>query len=734
LAEVVIRLRELKVKELIKIQQNIEQLIQGHSLFKKNSELLQHVFIDSQSILGIDFNKHQNNDYAFERKHFSGQIEWDVKPGHIASLLESLKIKEDIFKHSSFRNGKTDLVTTIKRQRTVLEESEQAGPAIITAEDRILRAIKSEEATLGAHIQKIKTVPLFDLKKVYINDDRSYHQNHSGWLSIYRITNIPEILVAANNLKLSRQLRMKIEKIFYNYNNSISDSISYIYFIDFKPFLEFFGNEIISESSRTVSLYNSAYNYNSIRELIDNDETYNVSSLEIKYEKIINAFEEAYMDRVLNNYNYEDINDFNIDFNVNNTKLISTNDTLVKLMGPLLFDYEKKMLVRQNELNTVSNIVSINYNVFHLFEPHLIFNTIVKEICNNFLVNLERDPNLSVKFKQQIEKLKVVRSQIQNECNSKREEGAYSDDIDRVFAQFDLLYFETDALKYFYTFNSNTELYVFWTWLYYIQNTSLHSSKGTFIMENLTKELIRVLFIVGTFDPKFLTLMECPCSEMQNFWFNNFTKLKEAIVKIIALSSFQELVKAIMKIYKDHTLYKDYILGQDSELNHSFFNEVFCEIANPLLFEKHVNNDWNKYNTYLTDHAYEQKFMYRWKHLEIFCKKYSRNFEEGYPIIYENEKGGISASLYFNCISYLTLNWYYTALDKKLVVLPRNKVTGAVLIEQIVNTKDLFAFVDPQGGLFIIGPENRKRALVFTHSVNHALWHLSMYHKISLFN
>ena len=682
----------------------------NNSLYKKvfdfnyDTILHSHIFVDTQSYIGIShkvFN-HLDDYPKIKASNLNTEVEWQLKPGHFDSFYNSINSKEILFEKSFMKCGKTDYITLEKEQTKLLSNY------------NIFTSLRSTSAF--EHVRKIKTTPFFDNPNnqqqglcvdLETNDPGKYINEQLRYFK-FSENELLTIHSSLKKIKLSRQLRMKIRKVFHNYNNGIT-TISYIYFIDFLPFLKFLERKINTHAEQIDNLIHGKIS--SVQ-----NHSFNIRFLEIEFEKILETFDDVYCDRILNNNNYEDINDFNIDFNTSLTRLISTYDSLIKLLSPYFFDYDLKMLVRQNELITVSNLISINYNSFHLLEPALIFNTIAKEILNSFKTNLEtlesKDdntlnniPKLKDNIKLILDSQKIISNEIANiieqnkSINNKLCFGIGFGDSS-YFDLFDLDYFLIDVTKYFYTFNANTELYVYWSWIYFFQNTSLYSPLGSINEHSFISELMRITLIVSTFDKGYLKNMNTPIPEVFSLWDQHFLEIKKIILLLIQATGFKKIVKAIIFIYNDFIIQRKNTQFT-SDLNWEMIEDVNSSIYRNLKLDStESRDDFAVYKDKLHTYSINKKLRpfydndsiriseERWRLLELFfLDNVDKIDKDSQPILYDESKFDLPLDYFFNCISYLTLRWYYRKTHGKICLLRRDYNMG-VPIEKFINCKN----------------------------------------------
>ena len=728
--EKILILRRLILKDLN--SDGIDEIL-NKSLYKKKFNydndliLKSHIFVDTHSYMGVSYKLFKGdpaNAAGLLNEDFRTSIEWQVKPGHFSSFFKAINSKTDILSREVYyKNGKTDFVT------------QEVKPDKLASNKMIQEHLRSTGAI--DHIRMLKTKPLHKVPDEHLDKFLSECTlDVREKLKSQKIKDIKLVNAALKKINVSRQLRTKIQKAFHNYNNAITDSIAYSTFIDFKPFLEYFKNLILENARYLEKMLIETHNGETDVNVIE--KRLSVGEIEEQFDKILQAYEESYNDRFLNNYNFEDLNDFKIDFNTSISQIITTYDPIIKLLSRTLLNDKPKILVRQSDLLTKSNLFSINYNVYHLIEPALIFNTVVKEILNSIGYNLSKETKV-------MQVIKESDSQIRQEL--KMSFGIE----DKYFNDFDLSYFKIDVIKFLYTFNGNVNLYLFWSWIYFFQNTSLYNSIGYIIERVFVREMYRLLLTVATFDFEFFenNKVECPIPELYNYWERHYASIKYIVTKITKLNAYNDLVCSLIKVYKNEIVLKEVrkankkLTGQLNDLKDEYEDgkKTDGHITHLLdLYNKKYEGDFirSRIETYTRNNLVHMPHVdTRWRTLELGYIFYHKKLEKGeglyWPEVDASNKPEDSGSLIFNIISYATLMWYYEKMNGKIDVLRRDYYTGKAIPNFIKFKNSNFLFVDPQGDFFVTDFENQKMTMKFKHSVFQSVWHLGQIIKLSFF-
>jgi hypothetical protein len=725
LTDSILEIRKLTLADLFSGNKTelCEQII-DNCLFSKYEDedkiFNSHVVSDTQSYFGLNYDKLQKNEIDFHNNNLMSIIEYQVSPGHLPYLKAGLfKSNPDLFEESvHFKNGKTDFYFKEKEYKSLKSNLE------------IYKGIRNNKELIK-HFRKLKTNPLFHVKEEFTNiEECTRKEKNPEEVDIIDIQKIlkkntfnielAKIREDLKKLKLSRQVRDKVLKVYHNYNAGILDPISYIYFIDFKEYLKYFIT-IISEFTKNVD---SVINDKGVI-IKDTPEMnpLNNSHIENQLGIFIEAFEEAYYNRVLNNYFYEDINDFSIDFNSSITQILTSYDSVIKLLSMPFQREDPHILVRQNDINTESNMVSINYNSYHLLEPSLVFSTVAKELANAIPQLIENKIKVKSNFQILINGKKLIFNDLKGLTNIN-----YLEDITKIF---DFEYFHFDVIKYYHTYNANTELYVYWSWLYMLQNTSMYSTVGYVEEEKFQNELFRILLVVYHFDSDFITdgKMQCPIPELYDYWERYYDVTLRSVGELEKSDTFVKLKSIIIEEYIERILLFD---SPEIDINNT---ENMNDDRMRFIFNHRFSNSSPGKNAVkkISDYDARDEIKNRYAFIECFSSELIPCMENG-EICNYNEKDHFSTSLYFNCISYAYLSWIFRKTGGKIHLLRRNWANGEPILDFVQLKNNEFLLIDPHGGFYSTNIKSGDEHNLFKNSILHALWHLGLVNKINLFS
>ncbi|WP_340199957.1 hypothetical protein [Ascidiimonas sp. W6] len=765
--ERVIEFREFSLRDVLTASENavssLEQLEQDslyasilfeiEALTKEKVSLADsHVFVDTHSYSGVDyfqFNKdyeEKNNPYLLDK--FKSSIELQVKPGHLHKLYAILD-GHPIFdaQKLKFKNGKTDFL---------IKEKEHGGFYSNYIVNQVYRHLNSD---IKHHVRKLKTNFLFDmveetgthpvthaLKAAYqpakeANNGKGIVNFNQLLANKYTI-DIRGLKPQIKRLGLSRQLREKILKAFSNYNNLIKDPILYGEFIELKEYLSFLKKDINKEVARLDDFFTDPILFSGR----DQPKFLSLRLIEKKWTALLEIYEDAYHNRVHNNYLYEDINEFSIDFNSAVNQINSIQDYIVKNVNNIFFPYFKdQIIVTQNEVDSKSNVVNVNYNVYHYLEPTLIFTTLFKEVMNGVLEkagNNKKSTNKEFYF-QQIFNLDYF-TQLRTAVIAKNK-GIFSKEQSQLIENFDFFYFFSDLTKMAFTFLFDYELYEFWCWTYFLQDSSMYTTKGLPDAELFQKELLRIALIKKVFkkdeDDSFV---KNPAPEIFDLWQKYVAEVDTLAEIIVQTSEFQ--------VAKEK--FSSYILGQsfgtlsdedqenlwnENNAMESYIasNQKLTGIKGPRISDivrkldsgliKMAKDD-DVYNNLITQFRFIKN---RGILFETYLKTKDYDFLKmdgfsGEDYVHNKE------NFYMICaVGHAVLSLFQKEIGTTRL-LRRNWQEGSP-IEKFIRYEDAGIFIDPCGGFFYNTPAIRKKCFGYVNTIIDYLWNAAEIDKKRLF-
>lgn len=605
-----------------------------HSIIGFNHKLVEDKLV-SEYVSGF-LNFAQSADFGIET-----EIEWLVKPGHEGKLIEFLKKDKYLnngfdFKSPKYALGKFDLII------------KQTDNNLITNLHLIRNIYKGEVSTLFKHIRRVRT-------KVFLNShiDDKPERDYFTWDKTltklaYKQVSLTSMERKLKALKISRQVRLKIAKIFINYNNGIQDPIQFPYFLDFTVF---------TKKLRDLIFLEFRNNRNG---------TSQIKELETKLIEHIKIFQEGYNVRFLNGYQFENISDFNLDFNSSIPQLLTNYNTLIYEYGKLFYkNQETGQVIQLNNKDTESNYRSINYSIHHLTSPEFVFSTISKEILNALKVDFPAYFTI-------LEEIKNSTAEFLEKANE-----SYLDDLIE-HNLFDVDYFVIDTIRFIVTYQMNFDLFYYWFWTYDYQNPTLFETGGMLNEDFLRLEMLRIIMIKEFFkidDAK----LENPSPELFTYWDRHYQKINSISNIIITYLENFEIRKVINDLIME--FFKRLWKAGTQKQKFNFYNETIDQI--------YVDEDFRK-NTFqvLLQDAQDEftmksmiKFVF-----QVLVEHYEKN-------------------------------------NKRINLLRRDWQNGKVLENHISLYEDAFYAIDQTGGIFFFNggkmdeyfEQNARNLLVLTN-------------------
>lgn len=502
-----------------------------HDFFKKSEIQHTSLFADTNSSFGFNselierplkdaFVKQFCSDAKKKHIRLNTDVEWQVKPGHITmvcTILENTRRLREYFNLEEKRMllGKCDYILR------------QKDDSILSNFYMIRYLHSSKTCTVLEHIRKVRSYVYLDTTSVV---DANPNSAVKKMVTLAWDDKLDKLAIASGDfhkvdkdlkaLKVARQIRIKILKIFSNYNNGIQDPILFPYFLDFTIFKD---NLI-----RLISAQRESLTQKNTR----------LRDLETMLNEHIKVFQEGYTVRFLNGYQFENISDFDLDFNSSIQQLLTSYGTLVYEYGKLFYDDGTYApIIQLNNTDTVSNDLSINYSVQHLTSPEFVFATLLKEILNQFDVHNDRLKSLLEDFYETVSDIKdsIDESYLDEMFDSKL---------------IDINYFIIDAIRFIATFNGNFQLFSHWFWSYNFQNASLYDSGGMFNEQYLRMEMLRI-YLLKKFYGVEMTIY-CPSPELYTYWTRHEHKIEHVatqIVTVIKDKNIGDFINLILDTY-----------------------------------------------------------------------------------------------------------------------------------------------------------------------------------------
>jgi hypothetical protein len=682
----------------------------GHTM--NSSSHCEYIFADTHSYIGLNSDSLKDEaaikHLIANNPKFATQIEWQTKPGLLPRLVDRFTGKsgnsESVHIFSSdpsyMLTGKSDYYF-----KQIIEGS-------LENNINLFNILRQDNDAIFKPIRKVKTRLLIEHKVP--DEEVPYDTTARDLLKQNLAANEESVrssLMELKEMKVSRQIRDKIAKIFYNYNNEIQDAVLFPYFLDFFYFIGHLGKLIKSNYDDFVSTFEA-------KEAAKNNDL-TINELEKKLVKYIHIFEEGYNVRLLNCYQYEDICDFDLDYNASTQQLLSAYTVIANHVANSFYSKNSFCPVVQiNIKNTTSNIEAINYDIYHLACPEFVFITLAKEVLNSYTAFSKPIKN--------IPELKSIIQQLNTAINT-----------DERFAYLgkktvDLEYYFIDAINYVYTFNMDFPLYEYGFWTYNLQNTALYNMSGQMNELCFKQELFRVLFLKKMFDID--DPINCPTAELTTYWERHINQLSELVEKIFELTgrfkddlvNFRRYIyETCKKFITSEPLPKGTPLPDIDEKHGTIIDKFVFSLKEHSSTEGKTPDDMadllNPFMAWITD-------------IRNFGAEESDNMKSlklGIPIIHLSHK---NEAWLLNKLMYLFLRFSYIQNKQTVGLLRRNWRTGEPIKYFIENDPvDRLYYIDPMGGLFFVSSEKSGQYFRARNAIIETTWHYAQLFKKDIY-
>lgn len=672
------------------------------------------LFSDSHSYIGFRKECLEKEDPLYSEQIIT-QLKVQLKPGYLKdfkkSMSDVIKVKDsaigmkeiskndDVHAPQRMVMGKYDYV--FQFHKPDIKYNLELIKRITGQND----ADKELAGKIGNYARKMKTILFFEYPELgiglhgHIDFKSKLKERLIDKNGIY----IADINTVLKKLKISRLIRGKVIKIFYNFINTIQDSILFIFLLDFVDFISYLKLWI----EKAGIIYSVKFNGKGENEDSGLEFVYEIENYLIKF---IDIFQEGYQLRLLNSYQFEDINDFDLDFNSSPQQILSAYSSITREIQELFFpqdnllsvstgvhyNFPKSPIIQINLKNTVADAFSINYDIFHLITPEFIFFTIVKEILNKYrdatgIPAYEDIKKACNKFVDWIQKHKYF--------NSLFESGLSKVDVDNIFI---------DYIRLGIIFQFDYKLFYTWSWTYNLQNAAMYDSLGLFNEAHFKKELLRILIVGFLTDKKeMIDDMECPLPELYIYWSRYFRLYTDELSKIFckekAASNFKEpnvdnLKKAI------HALYNEIIY----KISDRPGNAPMRTIKNNVIDIKKDIHSFSK----LCSLAFNKE-----------KKDVIGDLKNGIPILFSKH----SDLIFIFQLVYTYLMFIYEGNNCKVNLLRRCWQDGKPL-RSFINKQnnDWYYNIDQMGGLFFTNNQTAREYFKIRNAMMVSLWHMGL--------
>jgi len=270
---------------------------------------------------------------------------------------------------------------------------------------------------------------------------------------------------------LPKTVSERIENMFSNYNDGISDPSLFGYFIELMPVMTWVHKRIERWAN-------------------ESDPEGDVELLSNALTKIVDAFEIAYKNRFYSGYRMSEITDFNLEFKGAFHQPTSAFDAAFKaIIGALNPSVQKdhvfSVVSGTPWVATDENTLFLNY--IHVCQPEFFASIIGHEAGFYDLVH-GVDSDLEMPDDTELKKFRY---------NYARQPSDQILDTLQLLTIPELFsYVATDLTAFYLSYFGNSELFVFWYWAHWYTLPNSHSRKGTINEFAFVAMLVRVLSVL----------------------------------------------------------------------------------------------------------------------------------------------------------------------------------------------------------------------------------------------
>lgn len=715
----VMKSRQLKIDDLNKSKHIYENALQGKitKTPQENEFNNLHLFSSSHTMLGFDLDLFTQTEFSENLKQITFPVKfyWDIKPGHIHNINTAL---EDIIKHLKLtkKQGKKKIIAGIS---SLVYEQVFTLPEYISFikawQDRkekntndlrhVRISMETEISNPGEEIRHPLN-RLFDALKI---KEEEILPLHDKLLSL----GIPKVL------------EQRIQRVYTNFNECISDPLFAIYFMELRDYLA-----CLPEIVKDVELKKDM---NSRHEMLND---------------FIANFEKAYYNRFHHSNRVIGMDDFNLEYNGGIQQLLSGFDAVYKYIAHLFSeipatDYDtSEEKNTQNKRQSFPDVVCVSgyervysdkwrmmINILYITYPELFAATIWKEALNfffrnNFIEHLEKIIHTK-DFEHLFNQLKntkfpdFLRNQIR--MDESFNETAYSHHLlNQALHENFLKYIMIDGLVFKAGYKEDFDLFYYWYWKVFLQMNHLMEKKDKEEpIEYSPNNFITMLFRL-------------------TYWAHYLDQTSGSAgtrINDIRNAPFDPALRGLWILHFNDVY--TYVKIFFNKLKSIHFNDFIDSIADDIDPQTSTTSPSQETDS-LTEEPMEDLHKLRKEHKKIYQKMLetpSAHFEKNEIITYnKKDKKTLYLSLvlraYLKQIKELDLQGVKLKPDT-CYTLKRTPQGGK--IQHKDNYTNLLS--DPYGGMFIINnnPEIRKKYYILRSLFYKCIWDFSMRSKAELF-
>ncbi len=678
-----------------------------------------HLFVHTNTIFGYDLDlllKYPEAPIP-EEKDFGLYVKWDIKPGHLSAFIKDLN--EAVKKAGIEINLDKAKITAGKGDYALQLEQNSIGLFL-----QLMDAIKTHK--LMGHVRKMATVPEFSTviqePERYVSLEKHYLFHDELGAYSFDAQVISEARAELKALMVPKIIRERVTNMFVMYNDGIHDPVLFGYFIELRAFLNEVLDLIKSFRSQQIVM---------------------VATIVRQMEKVIQIFEHGYKNRFGQSYLMNEITDYNIEFKGGIQQLISAYDGAYKSQTALLGErIGRSVAYVAGDPNTLSDILSVGLNYFHLFQPELFATAATHEASHFLIERLEGSREEGEELRRMIDLHKKLIAQ------HKKEDG----DVPINQA---IQYFLTDITTLYIGFNSNFEQFFYWHWVYFLQWLGSYQVNGKIhkvIMEGFMARMLLIDYYFHNgqncfFDGKILPpFADDPPASLIEAW-------EYAIVNL------NGRIKSLFEDYpkdEDHLAYfrcaNDYVLGLilDEFIEGAKYNEKLIKEVK-VTIRKEDRAFYDQIDDYLSDNQPKKNNntegekpskafirQARKEYLDLITSKIKTSFKAGEAFSFHEfrERAALQhvrSSFFYQALFNAYLQLIQDLCDNQCKIKDRSSLQANPMLTRSHSTS-INLEVDPLGGMFSSSLSCRRKYYQYRILFLKSLWNLSTINKKALFS
>ncbi|MDR1583227.1 MAG: hypothetical protein LBS55_08230 [Prevotellaceae bacterium] len=624
-----------------------------------------HIFSSVHALPG--YNISLQEDSPLKQPYLKGEelkveidFTWEIKPGHTRNFRK--KFKKEILAYAAnddpLDEDKLQLNNGLFVYTLPLTDSNylQKASDVQNLEDflhKVTRFDRERNHTRKLHMKMVICNKDNFLDKCTEIDEQNHPDIKPYIKKVLRIhsTDLNDLRLNMQKTNVSKLLRERIMKMFNNYNNSITDPLFFVNFIDLFGFMQ-----------RLLAIVKEYANGNDPRPLQEFQTWLNDN---------IGNFEQAYYNRFHQSSRMREMTDFNIEWNGGIQQILSPLDTIYKeLLCYGVPQLDKFVQIIGDERSHVTDS-TFRINILQITYPELFIAVIWKELFNfSWRKLLDNHPTNCFTKEGFSKYLKhyILRDNGFQENNAVHQ--LLADMIDKEFVNALI----ADTLSFGYGYNYNLDLYSYWYWKASFQGSSYRDKEQNLNSKYFIKFLARILFVTLVFEKEVSVSVEDlrlkPADpQIADIWITNFEDVL----------SFVRILKKILVDGLDY--YKQF----DEVIIGLYESDISVAPKKDQTFD--AGNVWSERRSAFSELSDQYVKNFKNKQLSFPDKSHPKMF---------------LVTFFYAFLQYMKdLDSYKTGGIRTRMLL-RDKEGKPITDYMIENYSNILA--DPQGGLYCIKP------------------------------